>query len=67
LVELITDITDVVEQCGFVDFRQRHWEQPSGAPAGEVQQVIGVGAQGAEEELANALGIEEGKIGVWAG
>ncbi len=57
LIELIADI---VEQGSFVDFRQSQWEQPLGTPAREVQQVIRVGAQGTERELADALGIEEG-------
>jgi hypothetical protein len=57
LVELRAN---VVDEAGFVDFRQRHGQRRLGPPAGEVQQVIGVGAQGTEGELANALGIEEG-------
>ena len=57
LVELIAD---VVEQGGFLDFRQRQWQRPLGPPASEVQQVESVGAQGTERELPNALRIEEG-------
>jgi hypothetical protein len=57
LVELIAN---VVDEAGFVDFRQRQRQRRLGPPAGEVQQVKRVGAQRTEGELANALGIEEG-------
>ena len=55
LVELVTDI---VEQGGLADLGQRPgWVLK---PAGEVEQVIGVGSQGTQRQLADALGIEEG-------
>ena len=56
LVELRAD---VFEEGGIVDFGQGQWEQPLGPPAGEVQQVKSVGAQGTQRELANALRVEE--------
>jgi hypothetical protein len=50
-------LTHVVQQSGLADLRQRPgWVLK---PAGEVQQVIGVGPQGTQRQLADALGIEE--------
>src|SRR5271165_4986049 len=56
---LIELVTDVVEQRGLGDLRQRQWQRRFAPPAGEVQQVISISAQGAQGQLANALTIEE--------
>ena len=55
LVELIADI---IEQSGFIDVEQSRRRMLQ-APACEVQEIIGIGAQGTEGKLANALRIEE--------
>src|ERR1035441_7810775 len=57
---LIELVTDVVEQGGLGDLRQRQRQRRFAPPAGEVQQVISVSAQGTQGQLANALTIEEG-------
>ena len=57
----IEPITDIVEQSGFIHFLRggrggMTWEPP----ACEVQQIIPIGTQGTEGQLANALRVEKG-------
>jgi hypothetical protein len=54
-VELIADI---VEQSGFIHLKQSPGRMLQ-APPCEMQEIISIGAQGTEGQLANALGIEE--------
>ena len=57
LIELVTDI---VEQSGLGDLRQRQWQRRFAPPACEVEGVISVSTQGTQGQLANVLTIEEG-------
>jgi hypothetical protein len=57
---LIELVTDVVEQSGLGDFRQRQWQRRFVPPACEVEQVISVSTEGTQGQLANVLAIEEG-------
>jgi hypothetical protein len=50
-------MADIVQQCGLRDFGKSLGLALK--PTSEVQQVIGVGAQGARRELTEMLGIEE--------
>ena len=55
-IELIANIS---EQRRFLDVERVGYGMGY-APACEMQQIIGIGAQGTERELAQALGIEKG-------
>ena len=52
-------MTDVFEQDGIGDL-QGNFEGRLLSPAGEVQQIVGVDAEGTERQLSHALGIEKG-------
>ena len=51
-------MADIVDERGFGHLGEG--SAPRFKPAGEVEQVIGVSAEGGEGELAEALGVEEG-------
>src|ERR1700680_1621114 len=58
LGQLIELVADIFEQERLVDLGQRVSREV--LPAGQVQQVIAVRAQGAQGELAQSLGVEKG-------
>src|SRR6266511_6369089 len=51
-------IANVIEQSRFIDVENSRGRMLL-MPAREVQEIIGIGAQGTERKLANTLGIEE--------
>src|SRR5215469_10364656 len=58
LGQLIELVADIVEQERLIDLDEPVSREME--PAGQVQQVIAVGPQGAQRELAQLLGIKKG-------
>src|SRR6516225_767557 len=58
LGQLIELVADIVEQDRLIDLGQLVTLEVQ--PEGQVQQVVAIGAQGAERKLAQSLGIEKG-------